>query len=389
MRAVAAALKRATNDLLDLPEMWRGSDREVWQDLSKDAEKLFVVEFGEPQKAVRNALLVGTVEAVSTALESVIASYFENRKACAPQELKLMLPPAFLHAFEQVLKDEKHEKAWKAFQRDLAWAMHQQLIIVGKGQADVLERLQAIYEGRIELPDVIREFTRQANIMLSAIRDDIGEDGAKTRQKIDQHHGLTQERLNAIVVLLERLLRTTQWPTRAEALGAGISMARAMLLQDKHSEYFSESRPFLKKVGSDPDAVLSKLAAISGDFDPALEEIEEITRHLPGYVQRMLRSWCKIGFLVEIAKFTTAPGGVALSEELEAEIGVDVVGLSLTTLIAANLDNAEVKNDEVQLILRKFHNYLTAEESSEDEKRYEIMKALLHEAQNADHKYPI
>ena len=50
MRAVAAALKKSSSDLLSLPTMWRDSDRKIYRNLAKDAEKLFVHEFGESQK---------------------------------------------------------------------------------------------------------------------------------------------------------------------------------------------------------------------------------------------------------------------------------------------------------------------------------------------------
>jgi tetratricopeptide (TPR) repeat protein len=211
MRAVAVAMRKASKDLLTLEVnglevFWTDSDRAIWKDLGRDAEKLFVQEFSKPQKAVRNALLIGTVDAVSEALEGVVDSYFQRCKARTPQELKLLFPPAFLHAFEQVLKHKDHEKGWKAFQRDLAWSLHQQIIELGKGQAEILTVLKAMYielgkgqaeiltvlkamyEDRVELPDIASEFNKQAEKMLAAILDAISEEGKKTRSRLDEHH---------------------------------------------------------------------------------------------------------------------------------------------------------------------------------------------------------
>ena len=59
------------------------------------------------------------------------------------------------------MKDEKHEKGWKAFQRDLAWAMHQQILALRTGQEEILTereilaKLKEIHEGKIALPDII------------------------------------------------------------------------------------------------------------------------------------------------------------------------------------------------------------------------------------------
>ena len=60
----------------------------VCQDLGRDAEKLFTQpqQFGEPQKAVRDALLKGTVEDVRKALEDLVAPYVADRKARAPAQ---------------------------------------------------------------------------------------------------------------------------------------------------------------------------------------------------------------------------------------------------------------------------------------------------------------
>ena len=86
-------------------------------ELGRDAEKLFVQKFDEPQKAVRDALLVGTVEDVSKALEGLVAPYFVKGKARAPHELNLALARAFLHAFGEIVKDEKYDSRFAHFSR--------------------------------------------------------------------------------------------------------------------------------------------------------------------------------------------------------------------------------------------------------------------------------
>jgi hypothetical protein len=185
MHSIAAALKRATDNLLVGSKIVYDPDRKICQDLVRDAEKLFVQKFGEPQKAVRDALLVGTVEDVSKALERLVAPYFVNGKARAPHELKPMLALAFIHAFWQIIKDEKHEQGWKAFHHDLAWAMHQQLIALNKGQEKILVNLKAMHEGNIEFPDIAQEFDKQTEKMVTILCHTIIEDGDKTRQKLE------------------------------------------------------------------------------------------------------------------------------------------------------------------------------------------------------------
>jgi hypothetical protein len=204
MRAIAAAMRKATQDLLALEINGRevfftDSDRAIWQNLGKDSEKIFVEEFGEPQKAVRNALLIGTVDEVSKSLEVFVDSYFQHCKARTPQELKLLLTPAFLHAFEYVLKQDNHEKGWKAFQRDLAWAIHQQILELGKGQAGILVRLKAMHDGQIELPDIADEFGKQAKIIIDAIE----KDGRLTRKQVSILYKYVQEQFDTLKKFLE------------------------------------------------------------------------------------------------------------------------------------------------------------------------------------------
>ena len=88
-------------------------------------------------------------------MEDLVAPYVADQKARAPDKLVSKLAPAFLYAFEEIVKDEKHEKGWKAFQRDLAWAMHQQILALRTGQEEILAKLKEIHEGKIALPDII------------------------------------------------------------------------------------------------------------------------------------------------------------------------------------------------------------------------------------------
>jgi hypothetical protein len=196
MQAIAAALKKATAEILEMEEMWRDADRAVWDALGSDAEKLFIEEFGEPQKAVQNALLLGTLEAVSEALESLIEPYFLVRRTSRSDEMRRLLPPAFLRAFEKVIDDPKYDRGWKAFQRALARSLHQHVAGLGKGQEELLTHLKSIDEGTTELPDLFREIDKQAHGRHLALLGAISEDGMKTRQTLEQIRALISELLN-------------------------------------------------------------------------------------------------------------------------------------------------------------------------------------------------
>ena len=138
---------------------------------------------------------------MSEALEGIVGSYFQDQKTYVSKDLELLLPPAFFHAFEQIMKDKKYEKGWKAFQRDLSWAMKRQLSVLIEGNSEILEQLQAMHEGRIELPDIAKEFNAQTNKMVTALI----EDGERTRLKIDSYQDLGLERFDSIISALQTL----------------------------------------------------------------------------------------------------------------------------------------------------------------------------------------
>jgi|GEM_PF-5372761 NACHT domain. len=202
MRATAEALRRAIKSLRGRSEIWTDDASATWTRIEKDVNKLLVDTWDKPQKAVRDALLLGKPYEVRLALQSLLSPYFvgynpeiELKQPIGDafqkgEKLHLIdwVPPFFFKAFEEVLKSEAHAKAWIAFQRDVAWITRQELrelrTNLGKEVSLLLDHLQTVSEGNAKIAELSHVFEKA---------------GREMRLVVERESGKTREELTGVV----------------------------------------------------------------------------------------------------------------------------------------------------------------------------------------------
>ncbi|HEX8550622.1 MAG TPA: hypothetical protein VF681_03600 [Abditibacteriaceae bacterium] len=208
MTAAAAALKQSTKELLKSPEMWQGSVQQVWRSIGADSEKLLGRDFDEPQRAVRDALFAGSAESLNDALNTLVDPYFDNSNIRTA--FKLKLSPAFLRAFNQIIRDEKYEESWKDYQRELSLAIYQGISTLNTNHEELLVTLREMSEGRIELPSLLQVFDEQAVKLTATLTQSIREDGQETRAMISNTQEYLSFKLDSIDKRLDKIGGTEQ-----------------------------------------------------------------------------------------------------------------------------------------------------------------------------------
>ncbi len=144
-RALADAFAQATKQLAE--QAPTEDARKVLLQLHSDARRLFLVQ----SDAVLDALLTGDEAALRQSLWECVPPHVKEELP----DLERRLPAALFAAFGEVLKDERHQRAWIAFQRTLLQEIHRlmtaQVAVTAtlteeqrQGFAETLTRLDAL-----------------------------------------------------------------------------------------------------------------------------------------------------------------------------------------------------------------------------------------------------
>lgn len=213
-RAVLVAFEKATQE--QAKQARTEDERLLWQQLHDAAGKLFPVVSESFPVAVTDALLIGDRESLKKSVWGVVQPFVQQlttiEHATARQkdeeggnldrlllelDLQHELPPAFLFAFGQVLKEREHDRAWIAFQREIAQKTYQKLREITprtaftpdehKTLAGILVRLDGLADGSAPLPDFttpIQELASEMRSEFDRTREVIRKDGEKTREAV-------------------------------------------------------------------------------------------------------------------------------------------------------------------------------------------------------------
>ncbi len=179
--AVAVAMSRAAEHLYagegQAEDAGAQAKRRVWKTLQSEAKDWFVTRPNDATGAIVTALVFADGQELSAALdallnraddlsqaESLRVPLADGLEDAARKDVVSRLGVELAEMFREVIKEDPHNKGFKAFQRDLAQATYQevhglaafvsQLSLQQQQQvADILQRLETIAKPNSEPPD--------------------------------------------------------------------------------------------------------------------------------------------------------------------------------------------------------------------------------------------